>query len=165
MSLTLGVDPRTREGKLQEPDARAYVTTAAVRVEDHREATRLMLAGHDFHSVALVEEAVTLPTVPTSAAASVRFVSFGPERLELTVTSDAPGLLVIGEAYYPGWTATVDDVPARCIPANAWMRAVPVPAGSSRVVLRFRSRMLLAGALVSCATVLLLLLYRLLTRP
>ena len=149
MSLTLGVDPKTRAGVMQDPDPRAYVVNAAVRVADHREATRRMAAGHDFHSVALVETALELPTAATSATGSAIIERFAPERIVVHATSTSAGLLVLGEAYYPGWTATVNGVATPCLPANAWMRAVPIPAGDSTVVLEFRSRYLLAGALVS----------------
>jgi len=43
----------------------------------------------------------------------------------------------------------VNGAPAPCIPANAWMRAVAVPAGRSGVLLTFRSTYLAAGAATS----------------
>jgi hypothetical protein len=44
-------------------------------------------------------------------------------------------------------------VPRPCLPANAWMRAVPVPAGEARVVLTYWSRPLGWGAALSVAAV------------
>jgi uncharacterized membrane protein YfhO len=85
-------------------------------------------------------------------AARVEITSFHPERVVVETQSAAPALLVLAEAWYPGWTATVDNAPAPCVPANAWMRAVEVPAGTHRVELRFRSRWLGPGALLALLT-------------
>jgi len=50
----------------------------------------------------------------------------------------------------------VNGLPAPCIPANSWMRAVPVPAGKSQVVLTFHSTYLALGAVISLATLALI---------
>ena len=67
-----------------------------------------------------------------------------------------PGLLVVAEAYYPGWTATVNGSPASCLPVNGWMRGVPIPAGASEVAFHFHSTFLVPGALLSSCTLVLL---------
>jgi hypothetical protein len=136
------------------PDPRAYLATSARRVEHWREAVATMASGHDFHAVPLVETDVGLPSSegvqPDSG--QVEILSFEPERVVLETDTSAPSLLVLAEAWYPGWSAAVDGEVAPCAPANAWMRAVPVPAGRHRVELRFRSRWLLPGALLSLLT-------------
>jgi len=44
----------------------------------------------------------------------------------------------VDEIYYPaGWHATVDGQPAPILQANYLLRAVPVPAGTHTVVMRF----------------------------
>jgi uncharacterized membrane protein YfhO len=68
--------------------------------------------------------------------------------------SDAPGLLVVAEPWYPGWQARVDGDVAPCLPVNAWMRGVPLAAGSHEVVLSFRSRWLAPGLALSALTLL-----------
>ncbi|MBI3241339.1 MAG: YfhO family protein [Chloroflexi bacterium] len=72
-----------------------------------------------------------------------------PGHLSLTVTTDSPALLVISEAYYPGWAASVNGQPAPALEADAYLLAVPVPAGDSTVELSYRPITLLVGALVS----------------
>jgi hypothetical protein len=131
-------------------DPRAWLAPAARRVADWHEAVTAMAAGHDFHRIALVETDTTGLASSTSTdgedADRVGISSFHPERVVLETESAAPALLVLAEAWYPGWTATIDGAPAPCVPANAWMRAVEVPAGTHRVELRFRSRWLGPGA-------------------
>jgi uncharacterized membrane protein YfhO len=70
----------------------------------------------------------------------------------LETEASSPSLLVLAEAWYPGWSATVDGAPAAVVPANAWMRGVPLPAGRHRVELRFRSPWQLPGALLALLT-------------
>jgi len=135
-----------------EPDPRAYFVTAARRVSGWRDAVAAMAEGHPFHRVALVERDTILPGEPSASGGRATIVSFAPERVEVRTDSRVAGLLVLAEAWYPGWRATVDGSDVACFPANAWMRAVPVPAGTHTVELRFRSRWLLPGALLALVT-------------
>jgi hypothetical protein len=132
-------------------DPRAYLVSSTEKVDDWRAAVQRMAAGHDVHRSALVETDLAVSGgAPDAGRAEI--VSFAPERIELEVQAPAPVLLVVAEAWYPGWSATVDGAAAPCVPANAWMRAVPVSAGAHRVVLRYRSRWLLPGALLFLLT-------------
>ncbi len=166
MNLVLGVDPRVNKLVTNpDPDPRSYVTYAAVVEPDFRRANRRMYEGHDFHRIALVEAALPgLPAdVPADAApATARITHFEPEALEVDVESARPGLLVLAEPWFPGWTATVDGNDVPCVPANGWMRGVPLAAGHSKVVLRYASTYLKPGLALSFATLALILaaLYR-----
>ena len=158
MNLRLGFDPRTNELVVrQAPDPRAYLVSRARVVRDWPEALRLMVAGHDPHREALVEEPLALSapgeeTKPVKAS----ITRFTPEVVVVDVETDAPAVLVLAEAWFPGWQATVNGKPAPCVPANVWMRAVPVPAGRSEVRLTFRSTYLVAGAGISLVSLLAL---------
>jgi uncharacterized membrane protein YfhO len=135
-----------------------------------------MASGHDPHQEALVETATSLPARDETGAppGSVAITAFEPERIMLSTESASSALLVLAEAWYPGWSATVDGRDAPCIPANGWMRAVLLSPGRHQVSMRFRSRWLAPGALVSFATAVALAAaaererrrsVRLLTRP
>jgi hypothetical protein len=158
MSLVIGADPRSRRPILnRRPDPRAYLASAARLVRDDREATSLMRAGHDFHSVALVEQPLALPSQTSPQDGRATITRFEPERISIAVQSPSPALLVLAEPWYPGWEARVNNSAAPCVPANAWMRAVPVPAGPSQVEMTFHSTYLLPGALISLATLVAIL--------
>lgn len=80
-----------------------------------------------------------LPDAPpdrTASQATVR--ASGSSALTIEVESPEPGLLVLSEIWYPGWHATVNGTVQKVIHANGALRAVPVPAGSSTIELRFQ---------------------------
>jgi hypothetical protein len=61
-----------------------------------------------------------------------------PDRVEVDVDAVQPGVLVLHEAYYPGWVAEVDGEPARLLRANVLFRGVEVAEGKHRVVFRYQ---------------------------
>jgi hypothetical protein len=157
MNLSLGLDPQTRQLMAKrKPDPRTYVVGAAEVVKDHREATRRMRSGHNVHEVALVESDLGLPSPRAGAVGTAHVRFFAPERIELAVQTNVPALLVVAEAWYPGWRAQVNGVEAPVIPVNAWMRGVVVPKGGASVVMSYRCRPLFWGAGLSLLTVALL---------
>lgn len=79
-----------------------------------------------------------------------------PEQIELTCTAAYAGFAVLLDEFAPGWTATVDGVPAPIRRADGLFRAVPVAAGTHRVTFTYRTPGLIAGAAVSIATLLAL---------
>jgi uncharacterized membrane protein YfhO len=54
------------------------------------------------------------------------------------VETKQPGILVVHEAYYPGWFAEVDGKPARILRTNVLFRGVEVSEGRHVVVFRFQ---------------------------
>ena len=153
MNLVLGFDPaRGQAAMTRRPDPRAYLAFDAQVVPNWRNALAKMEQGHDFRRVVLLEQSPPRPVGPEPASAgsaSARIRRFEPERVEVEVSSPAPALLVLGEAWYPGWTAKVNGQSAPCLPGNVWMRVVPVPAGPSTVELAYSCTYLPAGAALS----------------
>lgn len=61
-----------------------------------------------------------------------------PGQLVVHLSADRPTVLVLRDAYMPGWVARVDGRPAPVLRADERHRAVPVPAGRSTVRLYYR---------------------------
>lgn len=87
----------------------------------------------------------------------VTVTSYRPEAIELIVEADKDGWLVLSDAYYPGWNATVNGQPLPIERANILFRAMPIQAGSSKICLEFRPQSFRAGLLTSELSVLLYL--------
>lgn len=56
---------------------------------------------------------------------------------EARVECSSPGYVVLNQAFFPGWSAKIDGVPAKIFRANAMFQAVAVPAGSHTVGFSF----------------------------
>jgi len=93
---------------------------------------------------------------PPARAGTCVLESYRNNRLVALCTAQEHGLAVFVEQYDRGWHATVDDRPARILRANLIMRALPLEAGTHRIVLEFRTPGLGAGALLSVFSLLLL---------
>jgi hypothetical protein len=110
---------------------------------------RLARGEDDLRSLALVETAPSSGFTGLASGNGVGRVAFSvdePTRVELSVDATEPGFLVLIDQYYPGWSATVDGLPAQIVRANYAFRVVEVPAGASKVVFRYRPPSLAIGA-------------------
>lgn len=138
--------------------ARPLVTAGQAPVFVTDEATRAALTASTFDPAAKV----LVPVATASALAAVRAASAGvsdlvwtPHRITFAVTSPAPTLAVVAQSFHPNWRATVNGVPTEVFRANAAFQALAVPAGQSRIELRYVDRAWRLGALVSVATMVL----------
>jgi hypothetical protein len=94
----------------------------------------------------------------TALEDTVRIVSLEPERVVIDCAAPGARLLVLSDAYYPGWKASVDGAPAAIHRVNRIFRAVAVPAGVHRVAFTYRPASFRAGALLSILSAALLVL-------
>lgn len=69
---------------------------------------------------------------------SVEYVRPTPDRIELGVEAGDNDLVVVSEAYHPGWKARVDGAPSHVVRANHALIGVYVPPGRHRIVFVFR---------------------------
>ncbi len=65
-------------------------------------------------------------------------VAYAPERLVIRAQSRRAALLVVADADYPGWHATVNGAPVPILRTNVLSRGVPLPPGVHEVVLTYR---------------------------
>jgi len=143
---------------MSNPSPRAFVVYAA-QSADYGTALDRVTSGYDVQACAFLESALAEPLPRTNGLASSPAVvkRFTPNALVVDVDARTNALLVLAEAWYPGWQAEIDGHPTACVPANAWMRAVPVATGRHEVHLYFRQDYLLPGFLVSVASLGLLI--------
>jgi hypothetical protein len=100
-----------------------------------------------------VEQAVA---AEDGARGRILRISEGSDRLTLDVQVDRPTVVLLRDTWTPGWTARVAGRPAPVVRANGLHQAIPVPAGTSRVVLRYWPPGLTAGILLALAALVLL---------
>jgi hypothetical protein len=83
------------------------------------------------------------------AVGAARITGYEHERV--IIETEAPGrrLLVLSDAWFPGWRATVDGAPVSIARANVAFRAVAVPAGRHRVVFDYAPASFRIGATIT----------------
>jgi hypothetical protein len=76
---------------------------------------------------------------------------YEPTRVVIEAEAPEPGLLVLTDTFYPGWTASVDGTPAPILRANYLFRGVELTPGKHVIEFRFHSPAYRAGAAISAA--------------
>jgi Bacterial membrane protein YfhO len=98
----------------------------------------------------------TTASSATTANATARIVSYDSQRVEIETQSNAPALLMLNDANYPGWRAFVNGKPAPIMQADYLFRGVTVPAGRASVEFRYAPDSIRVGALISLASLIVL---------
>lgn len=91
-----------------------------------------------------VHSSVSLPLSPT-----IQVLSRKPEELQFLVQTPRPGFLIVGDPWFPGWRAMVDQRPTPVLRAYTALRAVPVAAGEHIVRLYYRPFSFRLGGILS----------------
>jgi hypothetical protein len=155
----VGTDPDHRLALAANPapvKPRAYLSQRPERVAGPVDAGALR-ARPDFlrGEVDVIESAaLALPEPVAGGEAAVE--RYAPEEVRVRVRAPAPGVLVLLDAFAPGWTARLEDGRGLDIlRANAVVRAVVVPAGEHQVTFTYGTPMLWVGMAASLAGALL----------
>jgi hypothetical protein len=72
-----------------------------------------------------------------------------PERVQIEAEAAGPATLVVSDAWWPGWEATLDGEPVAILRADLFVRAVRWPAGRHVLVMRYRPPEVAAGLAAS----------------
>ena len=83
---------------------------------------------------------------------SAEITRYTPNEVDLAVNVAHPALVVLTDAFYPGWVAYVDGRETTIFRANSLFRAVEVPAGAHSVEFRFRPTSFYWGAAITLLT-------------
>ena len=84
-----------------------------------------------------------------SELSPARIEEMTPNRIRVLTESSAAGYLVLTDAYYAGWSATVDGNSAPIVPANFAFRAVPLAPGRHEVLFTYSPPLLKIGLVVT----------------
>lgn len=98
------------------------------------------------------------PATGSGASDQVQLISRTSQSVEAEVATNSDAVLMQNDTWYPGWRATVDGIETPILRADYLFRGIAVPAGHHRVVIAYRSPVVLAGEFVSLAGSVALLL-------
>ncbi len=134
--------PRAWVYRLMDPEPRVKLITRIVVAD----ADALVKAGQfqlnpSAETALIDDDTVPLhsqwPMLPRRGSNYAQIVAWRPDRVDVEVDSVEPGVLVLHDAFYPGWFVEVDGKPARMLRANVLFRAVEVSEGRHRVVFTY----------------------------
>ena len=114
--------------------ANVYYDVESASGEDDA-VSRMTAPGYDPRHTAVVE-GVSLPA-GDAAPMPARVTSYRDDRAAIEVDTPHAGLLVLTDAYFPGWEATLDGRQATIHAANLAFRGIVVPAGHHTVVMSY----------------------------
>lgn len=108
---------------------------------------RLLAPDFDVLTAVVIEPVAALPegvagtVVPPRLAGTqggdggrILLEAYDPEHIRIRVTTDGPRWLVIADAWYPGWRASLDGAPVSVFRANLAFRAVAIAGGGEHVL-------------------------------
>ena len=119
-------------------NGRAYLAPTTRRLPDDWQSGESALQLLRESATDVIHGDIEERNLPAGETGQVDIVEYGHERVALRAQAPAPAWLILKDAHYPGWGATVNGQPQPIARANLLFRAVPVPAGSSDIVFTFQ---------------------------
>ena len=137
---------------------RAYFVADWQQLPASQALARVAAGDFDFRRSVILERspAGLEPSRSRTPVRPATIVAYAPERVEIEVQAERPGLLVLSDSFFPGWRVWVDDRESEILRANGLFRAVAVSAGIHRVRFEYRPASLRLGAAISTAALILL---------
>ena len=102
-------------------------------------------------AVVIPGEAPARPPAGAAPDESLTITGYEPERVVLRADVKRPAFLVLADAAFPGWEATVDGVPVPVLQANLMFRAVALEPGAHEIVFAYRPTSWRWGLIISAA--------------
>ncbi len=90
---------------------------------------------------------------------SAIITKYEPERVVVEIESKSDSFLILTDAYYPGWKATLNGEPAPIYKADLMFRGVAVPAGQHEVEFTYEPASYRLGKIFSLAGLLLITIF------
>ncbi len=164
-SLPKGFEIETvLDGVIVAKDTRALPRARLVSIVRSFDSTDAMVAHVVAHGVDPAKE--VLVDVPLAlnmsddsevAPGTAAITEWDWNRVIVKIDAARPAVLVLADAYYPGWEASIDGLQdVEVIPAYHLFRGVEVPKGSHTVEFVFRPTSFKVGALISVLTLAIL---------
>jgi Bacterial membrane protein YfhO len=137
--------------------APAAFVPSTIAIEPSEQATLLRISsrGYEPSEEALVES--TAARIPVGRGTVTVQRDYDAD-VHMTASLSRGGLVVLNDAWAPGWSVRIDGHSARILRVNDVMRGVDVPAGNHLITWHYEVPGLKLGATVSAFALLLLLL-------
>lgn len=152
MAVTRTTKPGTLFDWAPRPSAMPLVTVGqkAVFADDQSVINAFFQTNTDLRQIVFLPvEARGQVKVEACPTARVLNVKFENEQVEFVASCPEPAMMVISQAWYPGWKAYIDGKSANLWRANYAFQALQVPTGEHLVKIRFQDGALDSGLVIS----------------
>lgn len=130
------------------------IATSSAEYESH-----LMNDAFSLTQAVILDSHPNFVSTISNAPMTADVKAYTPNKVIIETQTDNPALLVITDTYYPGWTATIDDISAQIYRADYTYRAISVPEGTHTVIMQFKPLSAFTGLIVSISSILILLVF------
>jgi hypothetical protein len=107
---------------------------------------------HRTTAVLAKDPGFTLAAAPGEPRWSARITGYENNAIDLDLSTDRDGLLVLSEIFYPGWKAYLDGKESEVFCTDYNLRGVFVPQGNHKAVMRFEPASYARGLWISLFT-------------
>lgn len=116
---------------------RVYVVERPIVAYGKEETMNALYVMKDYRRQAVVEGNISILSIPIRSDESVSSLQYESNRLEIDTVLSVPRLLVVTNAYHPGWQAMIDGKTTMIYRTNYAFQGIVVPEGRHRVTLTF----------------------------
>lgn len=82
-------------------------------------------------------------------AGSAEIISYSSNKITIETETNEPKILVLSDAFYPGWKAKINDVETKIVRVDHALRGVVIPSGKNRVEFYYFPPSFYTGILIS----------------
>ncbi|MBI3538081.1 MAG: YfhO family protein, partial [Chloroflexi bacterium] len=128
---------------------RVFIAHAAQVLNDDAAFARLRESGFHPERVVILADGTPLNNDDENLQDQIRITRAENTRVEIALTTERAGYVVLADAWYPGWIATVDGIATPIYRADVFFRAVPVEQGAHTIVFEYQPMSFRVGTLIS----------------
>lgn len=152
-SLSIGM-PLVYDGEVkvyENPSVlpRAFLVYGVEYAPSYQQAQEA-LSRPDFDPLGQVVLEKEVPFTTQGGQGTAHIQEYQPNRVVIETQSDTPGILVLTDVFYPGWTACIDGKATRIYRADGLVRAVMVDKGDHTVVMSYFPPSFALGLAIAC---------------
>lgn len=133
---------------------RAFLVKEAISADSREDIIKMVYDSNtDLAKKVILEEKINLENFQENTGGDVQITEYSPNKVLIKAWTNTPQLLVLSDAYYPGWQATIDGNPTKIYKADYALRAVLVPKGEHEVAFSFKPLIFLLGLIVTIGNI------------
>ncbi len=123
------------------------------------DASNKLYRGYDFRKRIIIDDNLissrTLKTLPTDQA---EIIDYSSNKVNIISKTNYDSILMLTDAYYPGWEATIDGNKTKLFKADGVYRAILLPGGSHKITFSYNPFSFKISLILSISSIVTLLI-------